>query len=142
LSGHTYYGAPAHLRPAQARVDAIQAEHRAADAPRSIRREPPPIPAALIPTDDELKVRLAEELEYARRMLEALGDELSADSGVVMRHMVAMQSIDIIGQLLGHIAAVTRSSDPIGAVQRIGMCELKARLTRSTVDKGMNHQGA
>ena len=137
MSGQSYYGAPAHLRPAQARVDAIQAEHRAGETPRSIRRDPPPIPAALIPTDDELKVRLAEELEYARRMLEAMGDELSHDSGVVMRHMVALQTIDIVGQLLGHISTVTRSSDPIGAVQRIGMCELKARLTRYTVDKGM-----
>ena len=122
------------------RVDAIQAEHRSGEGRRSIRREPPPIPAALIPTDDELKVRLAEELEYARRLLESMGDELSHDSGVVMRHMVALQTIDVVGQLLGHIAAVTRSSDPIGVVQRIGMCELKARLTRYTVDKGMNEQ--
>ena len=137
MSGQTYYGAPAHLRPAQLRVDAIQAEHRAEAAPRSIRRDPPPIPAALIPTDDELKVRLAEELEYARRMLEGMGDTLSNDGAVVMRHTVALQTIDIVGQLLGHVAAVTRSSDPIGAVQRIGMCELKARLTRYTVDKGM-----
>jgi hypothetical protein len=137
LSGQTHYGAPAHLRQAQARVDAIQAEHRAAQAPRSIRRDPPPLPAALIPTDDELKVRLAEELEYARRMLDAMGDELSADMGVVMRHSVALQTIDIVGQLLGHVAAVTRSSDPVGAVERIGMCELKARLTRYTVDRNM-----
>ena len=137
LSGKIYYGAPAHLQPAQARVDAIQAEHRSAGTPRSIRRDPPPLPAALIPTDDELKMRLAEELEYARRMLDAMGDELSADMGVVMRHSVALQSIDIVGQLLGHVAAVTRSSDPIGAVERIGMCELKARLTRYTVDRNM-----
>jgi hypothetical protein len=139
LSGQNYYGAPAHLRPAQARVDAIQAEHRAGDLRRSIRREPPPIPAALVPTDDELKVRLAEELEYAQRMLEAMGDALSSDSGVVMRHSVALQTIDIVGQLIGHVAAVTRSADPIGAVERIGMCELKARLTRYTVDKGMTY---
>jgi hypothetical protein len=125
------------LRQAQARVDAIQAEHRAAEGPRSIRRDPPPLPAALVPTDDELKVRLAEELDYARRMLDAMGDELSADLGVVMRHSVALQTIDIVGQLLGHVAAVTRSSDPVGAVERIGMCELKARLTRYTVDRNM-----
>jgi hypothetical protein len=137
LSGQIHYGAPAHLRQAQARVDAIQAEHRAAEAPRSIRRDPPPLPAALIPTDDQLKMRLAEELDYARRMLDAMGDELSADMGVVMRHSVALQTIDIVGQLLGHIATVTRSSDPVGAVERIGMCELKARLTRYTVDRNM-----
>ena len=58
---------------------------------------------------------------------------------LVFQHF--QQSIDFIGQLLGHIAAVTRSSDPNGAVERIGMCELKARLTRYAVDKGMIDQG-
>ena len=62
-----------------------------------------------------------------------MGDELSCDTGVLMRHMVAMQSIDIVGQMLGHIASVVRSSDPDGAVDRIGMCELKARLTRGSI---------
>ncbi len=84
-----------------------------------------------MPTDDQMKVRLAEELEYARRMLEAMGDDLSADMAVVMRHAVALQSVDIIGQMLGHIANVIRSSDPQGAVELIGMCELKARLKRT-----------
>ena len=88
------------------------------------------MPAALVPTDDDLKLRLAEELDFARRMLDAMGDELTADMGVVMRHTVALQSIDIVGQMLGHIADVTRSSDPPGAVQRIGMSELKGRLLR------------
>jgi hypothetical protein len=134
-----YFGAPAHLR--QARCDAIQAEFRAEQAaaspfcpkpePRkSIRREPPPLPPALVPTDDSLKLRLAEELEYARRMIEAMGDALSADQHLVMRHMVELQSIDIAGQILGHVANVVRSSDPQGAVERIGMCDLKARLKR------------
>jgi hypothetical protein len=119
---------------AQARCDIIQAEFRKEGAERrTIRREAPPLPRALVPTDDRLKLRLAEELEYARRMLEVMGDELSSDGAVIMRHMVAMQSIDIVGQMLGHIANVVRSSDPDGAVDRIGMCELKARLTRSSI---------
>ena len=63
-------------------------------------------------------------------MLAAMGDELTADIGVVMRHGVALQSVDIVGQILGHIANVTRSSAPERAVDKIGMCELKARLTR------------
>jgi hypothetical protein len=75
-------------------------------------------------------VRLAEELEYARRLLDAMGDELSADMGMVMRHAVALQTIDVVGQMLGHIAAVTRSSAPDRAVEQIGMGELKGRLTR------------
>lgn len=134
MSGKHYFGAPAHLRREQQICDAIQAEFRAEQAgghERSIRRaEAPPIDPALVPTDDQLKLRLAEELEYARRMLDAMGDELSADMGVVMRHGVALQTVDIVGQMLGHIAAVTRSSAPERAVDRIGMCELKARLTR------------
>jgi len=132
VNGQLHFGAPAHLRRAQAAVDAVQAEFRAGQAPekRPLRRDPPPLDPALVPTDDPLRVRLAEELDYARRMLDAMGDELSADMGVVMRHAVALQTVDIVGQMLGHIAAVTRSSMPERAVERIGMCELKARLTR------------
>ena len=142
---HEQYGSPAHLR--QARCDAIQAHYRAEQQARpSIRREPPPprpsirrqnpppLPQALVPTDDALKLRLAEELEYARRMIESMGDTLSADPQLVMRHMVALQSVDIVGQILGHVANVVRSSDPAGAVERIGMSELKARLTRTKID--------
>ncbi|MGI8932224.1 MAG: hypothetical protein ACR2FK_07590 [Sphingomicrobium sp.] len=130
MSDNSYFGAPAHLRQAQVRCDSIQSDFRAGDTPRPIRREPPPLPAALVPSDDALKLRLSEELEYARRMLDTLGDELAADTGVITRHSVALQSIDIVGQMIGHIANVVRSSDPTGAVERIGMCELKARLQR------------
>lgn len=132
MSGQHYFGAPSHLRRAQSICDSIQAEFRAEQdsEKRSIRREAPPLDPALVPTDDELRLRLAEELEFARRMLDAMGDELSADMAVVMRHSVALQTVDIVGQMLGHIAAVTRSSAPDRAVERIGMCELKGRLTR------------
>ena len=133
FTGDGYYGAPSHLTrsPAQVRCDAVQAEVRAGTSRPSIRREPSPLAPALVPTDDELKLRLAEELEYARRMLDTMGDALSGDPGVVMRHSVSLQSIDIVGQMLGHIANVVRSSDPPAAAERIGMCDLKARLTRS-----------
>ena len=136
-----YFGAPAHLRTdprvmvrAQSRCDAIQAQYRTEPQPRpSIRREAPPVAPALTPTDDGLKLRLAEELDYVRRMLDSMGDEFSSDPALLMRHSVPLQSIDIVGQILGHIAAVVRSSDPDGAVDRIGMCELKARLLRTSI---------
>ena len=131
MSGQQYFGAPRHLRQSQAPCDSLDREGPAVEQPkRSIRRDPPPLPAALVPSEDELRLRLAEELEYARRMLDAMGDELAADMGVIMRHSVALQSVDIVGQMIGHIANVVRSSDPKGAVERIGMCELKARLQR------------
>jgi hypothetical protein len=138
VASNPYFGAPAHLK--QARCDAIQAAYREEqarprirrelEAKRSIRRDPPPLAKAQLPTDDVLKLRLAEELEYARRMIETMGDTLSADPQLVMRHMVALQSIDIAGQILGHVANVIRSSDPEGAVALIGMCDLRGRLNR------------
>lgn len=135
-----YFGAPEHLRrnpdgllSAQQRCDAIQAAFRAEPSRPSIRREPPPLPAALVPTDDELNLRLGQELDYARRMLDSMGDSLSADPMVLMRHSVSLQSVDIVGQILGHIAAVIRSSDPAGAVERIGMSDLRARLKREGI---------
>jgi len=139
VASNPYFGAPAHLK--QVRCDEIQAAFREEqtrspfapkpEAKRSIRRDPPPLPKAQVPTDDLLKLRLAEELEYARRVIESMGDALSADPQLVMRHMVALQSIDIAGQILGHIANVIRSSDPEGAVELIGMCDLRGRLKRA-----------
>ena len=60
---------------------------------------------------------------------DAMGDELSSDMGVVMRHAVALQTVDIVGQMLGHIANVVRADNPRQAIDRIGMCELKAKLS-------------
>ncbi len=135
-----YFGAPAHLRKAtptaldaQARCDAIQAEFHAEPERRSIRRDPPPVAPAQIPTDDVLKLRLAEEVEFARRMIDQMGETLSGDPIVVGRHMVSLQSVDVAGQILGHIANILRSSDPDGAVELVGMCDLKARLKRNSI---------
>lgn len=71
---------------------------------------------------------LADELDHARRMLETMGDELALDSQVVCEHALALQSVDIVGQMIGHIANVVRADDRIAAVDRIGMCELKTKL--------------
>jgi hypothetical protein len=62
-----------------------------------------------------------------------MGDELSGDQRVIMSHMTALQSVDIVGQIIGHVADVVRSSDPNAAVDRIGMAELKARLKRHSI---------
>ena len=97
---------------------------------KPLRRDPPPLPPELVMTDNALNLRLAEELDYARRMLSAMGDELAGNAAIVMRHGRALQSVDIVGQMIGHIANVIRWSDPETAVDRIGMVELKARLKR------------
>ena len=76
----------------------------------------------------ELDHLLAAELDHARDMLVMMGDELALNESVVAEHGVALQAVDIVGQMLGHIASVVRSEDRPSAVDRIGMCELKAKL--------------
>ena len=76
----------------------------------------------------DLETLLAAELDHARDMLVMMGDELSTDFAVVSRHGLALQAVDIVGQMLGHIANVVRADDRAAAVDRIGMCELKATL--------------
>ena len=107
------------------------------DAPASHERRPlrrgaaphaPPAPTP--PTDDPLSLRLGEELDYVRRMLDAMGEQLSCDPILVRRHAVALQTLDKVGQILGHVRDVVRSSDPVAAVGEIGMTDLRGRLAR------------
>ena len=76
----------------------------------------------------QLDRTLAAQLDHARQMLVAMGDELAMNHDVVADHGVALQAVDIVGQMLGHIANVVRAEDRRAAVERIGMCELKATL--------------
>lgn len=82
----------------------------------------------MTPVPSPLDRLLAEELDHARRMLEQMGDELAMDHQVITEHALALQSVDIVGQMIGHIANVVRAEDRDAAVERIGMCELKAKL--------------
>ena len=79
-----------------------------------------------VPSD--LDRLLAQELDHARRMLEEMGDELALDAQVVTEHGLALQAVDIVGQMIGHIANVVRAEDRTAAVEHIGMCELRAKL--------------
>lgn len=72
---------------------------------------------------------LAAELDHARDMLVMMGDELAMSAEIVAEHGMALQAVDIVGQMLGHIANVVRADDPSEAIDRIGMCELKAKLS-------------
>ena len=101
------------------------------EKPRPLRRDPPVRQAPSPPNEDVLHIRLGEELDYVRRLLDIMGDQLSGDPILLHRHSVALQSIDRMGQILGHVGRVIRSSEPNAAVEEIGMSDLKARLTRS-----------
>jgi hypothetical protein len=127
--------APEHQR----RVDAIQAQIRseiaargeAAAPPRpSIFKAPPPRPA---PSADPLDHRIAEELDHVVRKLEHLGGVLAANPMLLNRHMAELQSIDLIKQVIGHIARVVEAEDEAWAVERITLQDLRARLQRKAL---------
>ncbi|HVJ70330.1 MAG TPA: hypothetical protein VM531_02280 [Sphingomicrobium sp.] len=80
---------------------------------------------ALTPLDQ----LLAAELDHARDLLVMMGDELAMNKELVAEHGMALQAIDIVGQMLGHIANVVRAEDRDEAIERIGMCDLKSKLS-------------
>lgn len=103
------------------------------DEQRSIRRDfkPRRVTAPAPQSEDQLRLRLGEELDYARRMLDAMADVISADPIALSRHGLSLQAIDKVGQMISHIANVIRSSDPDSAVDQVCMGDLRARLQRS-----------
>ena len=113
----------------QRRVDALQVEARSAPI-----IPPAPAPAANPALGEEarlnLRARLADELAYVRRLLDSMGDELVGEPIVVAHHSRTLQSIDLAGQILAHLSNVLVADDPVGAVERIGMEDLRARLKR------------
>lgn len=119
--------------PAQERCDAIQAAVR---EERESNERPPlavsPKLAWLEPSDDVVEQRLAEELDLARRMLDSVGDRLVSDPVMINRHAQALQSFDIIGQMLGHISKVIGVREKEEAIRRVGMADMRARLQRPT----------
>jgi hypothetical protein len=115
----------------QRRVDALQAEARGdADAGRAQRasaEEAPPAASA------DLDARLAHELGYVQRLLENLGDELINDLFLVQRHGQSLQSLDLVSQILGHVASILQAEDKAAVIEQIGMEDLKARLKRKSI---------
>ena len=87
----------------------------------------------MLPAADSLNRRLAEEIAYARRMLTVAANELARDPTMVTRHASALRSFDNVSQMLGHLADVLGSNDPDGAVDRVAMADLKARLKRRSL---------
>ena len=114
--------------PAQFRRDAV-----AQVAPRrSIRRvEVPLSDPALVQTENLLSRRIAEELDFAWRQLNSLANGIAQDGIMAARHGSAVPTLDRVGQTLGQLAVVLRSSSPDLAADRVPNTELRARLQRN-----------
>lgn len=76
--------------------------------------------------------RTADELAFVSRRLEALGDDLTNDTHVVMRHAASLQELDISMQILGHLARLLVADRPEEMVKAIGMTDLRRRLQRNS----------
>ncbi|HEX8222546.1 MAG TPA: PilZ domain-containing protein [Allosphingosinicella sp.] len=115
----------------QRKVDALQAEARIeAASGRALRTSDPAEPPAV---SSDLDSRLAHELGYVQRLLENLGDELINDLFLVQRHGQSLQSLDLVSQILGHVAAILHADDKAAVIEEIGMEDLKARLKRKSI---------
>jgi hypothetical protein len=111
----------------QKQVDALQAQIRNGAVPLAAAQ---PVRAELVPA--ELQQRLAEELSHIKRIIDDIGEELSAEPTILSDHAESMQQFDIVSQSLGHLARLLVAPDPGQAVNEIGMDSLRKRLSRST----------
>ena len=76
---------------------------------------------------------LADELGYVQRLLENLGDELVVEPLILHRYARSLQSMDLAGQILGHVAAIINAQDKSEVIEQIGMEDLRARLKRKAI---------
>lgn len=122
------YQPPDHQR----KVDEVQAAVRkeVAEGRRPLFR---PAPPSLPRSDAVIDQRLAEELEFLRRRLDAVGGALINDPVFAMRYAAALQEIDLINQTLGHLSKVIGTQDKDAAADQVTLGELRARLKRRPV---------
>jgi hypothetical protein len=113
----------------QARVDEIQAALRAgAELPDEQSAE-------LVDTSNtnDLTKRVAEEVGHARRLLNAIGDELAEDHFVLQRHGSALQNLDLACQILLHLETIIGAADQSTAAEAVTLQELRTRLLRKSI---------
>lgn len=107
----------------------VRAEGARAGRP-SIFRPAPPRPAL---SEDPLDQRLSEELGTIRRRLEQLGSVLAQEPLLIHKHGAQLQSIDLMMQQLGHLAAVIASADKAQAAELVTLQDLRQRLNRKPI---------
>lgn len=117
---------------AQARCDDIQVAARLAPGDRIRRGSLTPI-APIVPSTDLLDRRLAEEIDYARRLLQAMGERLAGDGTMLARHASTLQAFDVVGQTLGYLSGVVGAADRDQAIDAIGMEDLRSRIRRRSL---------
>jgi hypothetical protein len=116
----------------QQRVDEMMARVRAEATP-SRPTLFKPAPARPQRSSSTIDLRIAEEVDYVRRHLEMLGTTLAGDPILLHRHGTSLQSVDLMNQLLGHLARVIESEDKAAAAQLVSHGDLRSRLMRKSL---------
>jgi len=109
----------------QSRVDWLQSAIRSGAAMPTETRAPAPKPAEAQPVE----LSIAAELVRVKRMLDKVGEELTDDVDVLVRHERAMQSFDIAMMIVEELAGVLAADDREAAVGSVQMHELRSRLS-------------
>lgn len=86
---------------------------------------------SIIPPNPSLLQKIADELENMRQETESLGAMLCSDPDVAMRHMNALQSLDLLGQTQLALAKILRAEDPDQALADTDLHNLRERLMNS-----------
>jgi hypothetical protein len=101
-------------------------------APAACRRDDGAGPR-LARSSSTIELRIAEEVDCVRRHLEMLGATLAADPILLHRHGTSLQSVDLMNQLLGHLARVIECDDKVAAAQQVSHGDLRSRLLRKSL---------
>jgi hypothetical protein len=114
----------------QLEIDQIQSQARRDGVYDLLFKPKPESNVPLVKTANQLEIRLSEELDYIRHVLDGVGNNLANDPEVLQRHAVTLQSFDLIGQMIGHVSSIIAAANRSEAVDRVGIEEMKKRLER------------
>ncbi|MCC2602483.1 hypothetical protein [Sphingopyxis yananensis] len=84
--------------------------------------------SSMIPPNPSLLQKIADELENMRQETESLGALLCSDPDVALRHMNALQSLDLLAQTQLALAKILRAENPEDALANTDLHNLRERL--------------
>lgn len=87
--------------------------------------------SSVIPPNPSLLQKIADELENMRAETESLGAMLCGDPDVALRHMSALQGLDLLAQTQLALAKILRADNPEEALANTDLHNLRERLMNS-----------
>jgi hypothetical protein len=89
---------------------------------------------ALEKTDDELSRRIAQEVDYSRRLLEQVEAELRRRNGLIADSGATLRRVEEAEEILEDLAAIVDAKNRCEAIKRARPGGVQARLLRRSID--------